>query len=137
LIPQAEGHAPLEGAETGAGSTRNTICVCEDYPSTLLLVVDLLEREGFEVAAFPNADRGLSYLEGHASSVRMLLTDVRMPGNIDGLALARITAEKWPWIRIVIASGVGEDGVPRPDGAILLPKPWRSADLIAQVHAQG
>lgn len=113
----------------------NIICVCEDYPSTRLLVVDLLESEGFRVAAFPNGDSAFAYLERHAEDVGLLWTDLRMPGRLDGIALAHEVAERWPWIRIVVASGAEEDAARVPAGARFLLKPWRAADLLGHARS--
>ena len=53
-----------------------------------------------------NSDAALELLEAD-SDVQLLFTDADMPGTIDGLALAKQVRDRWPHIRIMIASARG------------------------------
>jgi DNA-binding NtrC family response regulator len=69
-------------------------------------------------------------LQTHAHRVTLLFSDVQMPGDMDGFALARHVAERWPDIAIVLASG---DITPRagdmPEKATFISKPF-SAQIV-------
>lgn len=91
----------------------------------------LLEDHGFGVFEAANAGQALVILREHYRIVTLLFTDVDMPGSVmDGFALARHTAEHWPDIGILVASGrrAPEPG-DMPDGAMFVPKPF-SAEIV-------
>lgn len=82
---------------------------------TLVVVVDddVLERmgasymfwdAGYRVLEAGDADEALQFFEENAD-VRLLFTDVSMPGSMNGSDLARLVAERWPGVGIIIASG--------------------------------
>ena len=75
------------------------VLVVEDEPLIRLAVVDALDDEGLKVLEAATPDEALKLLlTGVAISV--LLTDVKMPGPIDGLDLANHVAACWPHISI-------------------------------------
>ena len=84
-------------------------------PQDLILVVDddVLERmgasymfsdSGYRVLEAGSADVALTFLETNAD-IRLLFTDVNMPGAINGADLARRVAERWPKVGIIMTSG--------------------------------
>jgi DNA-binding NtrC family response regulator len=85
----------------------------------------ILDDAGFASMTARDTPEALKMIEKNASSTVLLFTDIDMPGGPDGLALARETAERWPHISIVVASGVQRPG-PKdlPEGAVFLPKPF-------------
>lgn len=97
--------------------------VVEDDPLVRLQIVDALEALGQPALEAGNAKDALDLLEGSAT-IRHLVTDIRMPGGTDGLALARIVLERWPAINVVVASGRRRDEVDLPSGATFLSKPF-------------
>ena len=100
-----------------------------------LIATEILLDEGFEVIDFGCGDHGHAYLVEHAADVRMLFTDVQMPGRLDGVALAHLVAVSWPWITLLVTSGspaISPDLL--PEGATFIVKPWRHADIVAHAH---
>ena len=81
------------------------VLVVEDEPITRMDVVEQLEESGFKVFEAPDADRAIKILEAN-SAIRVLFTDIDMPGSMDGLKLAAAVRDRWPPIRIVVASGL-------------------------------
>jgi DNA-binding NtrC family response regulator len=64
-------------------------------------------------------------LAEHADHVTLLFSDVEMPGDTNGFALAPHVDEHWPWIEIVIASGHLQPGPgDMPEKASFLRKPF-------------
>lgn len=80
------------------------VLIVEDEPIVRFYESELAEGAGFLTLMASNADEALRELEGPVD-VRILLTDVAMPGTMDGIDLANRVRERWPDIRIVIASG--------------------------------
>lgn len=84
----------------------------------------MLEADGGE--------RALAVSESFPGAIDLLLTDVRMPG-LGGLELAGRLCLRRPGLRVLYVSGYPGDGV-RPDGAPLLAKPFRPAELAEAVR---
>lgn len=62
--------------------------------------------------------------------IRLVFTDVEMPGSMDGLRLAHAVRKKWPPIAIMLASGkamVEKDLL--PTGALFFTKPYDQLEL--------
>jgi len=113
-----------------------TVLLAEDEALVRMMAADVLREEGgFKVVEVVNGDEALTVLEATAD-VRALVTDVEMPGSLDGFTLSRVVRQAWPHIGIVVTSGRMP---PRPNdlpsGALFIPKPYRPADLVAAVRA--
>ncbi len=111
------------------------VLLVEDEPLVRMLAADVLREEGgFKVVEANNADEALRVLEA-ATRVRVLVTDVEMPGSLDGFMLARLVHRAWPHIGIVVLSGRMAPGPGSlSTGALFLAKPYRPETLIAMVH---
>ena len=77
----------------------------EDEPLARMDAVLLLEEAGFEVKEFVVVEKAIAFLETKAPAVVFVFTDVHTPGRLDGVALAQVASDRWPWIKIVITSG--------------------------------
>jgi CheY-like chemotaxis protein len=111
------------------------VLLVEDEALVRMMAADVLREEGgFKVVEAADADEALTVLDATAD-VRALVTDVEMPGSLDGFTLARVVKQAWPQIGIVVTSGRMAPG-PKdlPSGALFMPKPYRPADLLAAVR---
>ena len=81
-----------------------TILVVEDEILVRLWVTDELRANGFTVLEAANGDEALRILNS-AVAVDLVFTDVRMPGVIDGVALAQWLRKERPGLKVMIASG--------------------------------
>lgn len=80
-----------------------TVLIVEDEPIIRFYESQLAESAGFHTLTAGSADEALRALND-GGPVQILLTDVAMPGMMDGIELANVVRERWPDIRIVIAS---------------------------------
>ena len=64
----------------------------------------LVEDAGFTSVDAVDADEAVAILESR-SDIAPLLTDIQMPGTMDGLGLAHSVHERWPPIKIILVSG--------------------------------
>jgi len=87
------------------GGMRNLILIVEDEPLVRMLAVDVAQDAGFDTLEAASADEALLLLEAHPN-IQILMTDIDMPGSMNGLRLAAITRERWPAIEIVVVSGM-------------------------------
>lgn len=112
-----------------------TALVVEDHPEVRSIAATILEETDLRVEEAESAEQALSYLREHGSEVAMIFADVKLPGGIDGIGLARIAADSWPWIRVVVTSGFMDrslDELPRT--AFFMPKPWRALDVLVEAE---
>jgi DNA-binding LytR/AlgR family response regulator len=80
-----------------------------------------------------SGDEAKLVLQQHGESIVLLFSDVDMPGETNGFALARHTAEHWPAIEIVIASGhVMPQSGEMPEKATFISKPFNK--LMVHEH---
>lgn len=84
------------------------VLVVEDEALLRLDLVAHLENFGYEVVEAGTAAEAIDILE-RDRSIRVVFTDIRMPGEMDGAALARCIRERWPPTIIVICSGNSQD----------------------------
>jgi two-component system, response regulator PdtaR len=75
------------------------ILVVDDEAMLRFCAAEALEGEGFEVIEAANADEALKVLASR-QDVRLLFTDIQMPGKLDGMDLARKVHEQWPKIKL-------------------------------------
>ena len=110
------------------------VLVVEDEPITRMDVVDQLEEGGFKVFEAPDADRAIKILEANPA-IRVLFTDVDMPGSMDGLKLAAAVRDRWPPIRIVVASGLRKINIDAlPDDSHFFSKPYNVNEIAATMR---
>ena len=81
-----------------------TVMVVEDETLVRLDIVISLENEGFLVLEASNADDAIDMLNAHPE-IRLMFTDIDMPGSMDGLRLAAAVRNRWPPVKIIVASG--------------------------------
>ena len=111
------------------------VFIVEDEPLIRLMAADVLVDAGYAVLEADSADAALNVLNAGANKINVLFTDVHMPGEIDGLALAHHTMRHWPWIGQLITSGVAHPTVNRmPKGSFFLPKPYRTGEIIKHLQ---
>lgn len=94
----------------------------------------ILEQAGFQVLDAEHGDAAFDLLTTRHPDVVLLFTDVQMPGERDGFALARSVAALWPHISIVVVSGhVKPKPNSMPDKARFINKPFSAALVHAHL----
>ncbi|WP_431034804.1 response regulator [Pseudomonas yamanorum] len=99
------------------------VLVVEDDEIVRPLMVEALLLLGLDSIECATGDEALKVLNARPN-VSLVITDVRMPGDIDGLQLSRLIWTQWPDLPVVIVSGntVLPPGF-LPENARFLPKP--------------
>ena len=109
------------------------VLVVEDEPLIRLGIVSMLEDRGFVVVEAPNADEAIRKLQSQPE-IAIVLTDVDMPGTMDGVKLAHYVHNRWPPIRLIVISGKvrpREDEL--PEGARFVSKPYEEMYLLGVI----
>lgn len=100
------------------------VLVVEDEPLLLMTAIDIVEGAGFEAIAARDADEAIRLLES-IPDIRILFTDIHMPGSMDGLKLAAAVRRRWPPIEIIIVSGMKRpDAAEMPERSVFFSKPY-------------
>ena len=124
-------HSPLSNAR-----------IAEEEPprgrETLLLVeeevaVMLLEQLGYRVLHAQSADAALQLLAS-GKAVDLVFTDIVMPGELDGMALARQVKEEYPDIAVLLTTGYAKAANASESGFPILRKPYQLAALARAIR---
>lgn len=115
-------------------ANRNAILVVDDDPLLRELLAGILIDEGFVVIEADSAKQALAQLESFPN-VKLLLTDIQMPGEVDGLELVRIVRRRWPAVASIVSSGrIRPLREEMPAQVRFIPKPWRANEMLRQVN---
>jgi two-component system, response regulator PdtaR len=110
-----------------------TILFVEDEVLVRMTLADQLRSAGYVVLEASNADEALDLLHSKGHGVQLLLSDIRMPGWIDGVELARAIRAQHPEIKIVLASGESFSASHWGDTDGFFPKPYNARRLIEHI----
>jgi CheY-like chemotaxis protein len=93
-----------------------------------------LDMAGFDVLEAGDADEAIAILSAR-NDIRLIFTDIHMPGSMDGLKLAHFVRDRWPPVKVVATSGRARiSASDLPEGGRFLPKPYSAAELTATLH---
>ena len=119
------------------------ILMVEDEPLVRLTQVDILREAEIWVVEAQDADEAFELLKTRPD-IRAVLTDVNMPGSMDGFEFARLVRQGWPEVGVLVISGkTGPGPGDLPPNAAFLHKPILPDDLVAALrkvmagHPQG
>jgi len=115
-----------------AVKARSAILVAEDEVLIRLEIAEQLRGAGYTVIEAANAHEALELLH-HSAEVKVVVSDIQMPGSIDGAALARVVRAEFPAIKIILASGhFAAAGGAEHDG--FFRKPFDVAELVKHIR---
>lgn len=111
------------------------ILVVEDEPLQRMMAVDLVERAGFEAVEASSADEAVSILETRLD-IRLVFTDIDMPGGMDGMKLAASIRDRWPPIELIIISGKRRPTLEDlPARGVFFEKPYKRNEVTAAMKS--
>lgn len=100
----------------------------------LLNAMDMMEDAGFVTYGASNAAEAILLLERHLD-IRVMFTDIDMPGSMDGLMLAKAVRGRWPPVSIIVTSGHARvTSQDLPSDGVFFPKPYVPARILAEVR---
>jgi len=137
LTRQLLAFARQQAIDPGQLQGSETILLADDAPSLRQLVAEMLQAQGYTVLEAADGNEALELAKAHAAKIRLLVTDVIMPG-LNGKMLAEWLSRTNPAIRILFISGHINNNAVRD--AMLLPgthflrKPFNPLDLARKVR---
>jgi len=109
--------------------------IVEDDPDLRELGAALLEETDLRVVECEDAEQAMAVMAREGDDVALVFTDIRLPGLLDGVDLARRIKALWPHVAMVVTSGF-EIRRPEklPDNVTYMPKPWLALDVLMQAE---
>jgi PAS domain S-box-containing protein len=123
-LPIATGE-PLQGNET--------VLLVEDNPEVREVAGMLLGQLGYRVCPVQSASAAWQLLES-GEAIDLVFTDIVMPGELDGLALAYRIKEEYPDIAVLLTSGYAKATNTREAGFPVLRKPYQLPTLAGAIR---
>jgi CheY-like chemotaxis protein len=110
------------------------VLVVEDEILLRMSALDMVEDAGFTSVEAVDGDEAVAILESR-SDIALVFTDIQMPGSIDGLELAHAVHERWPPIKIILASGrLQPANTDIPPESRFFGKPFEAREMIAEMQ---
>ncbi len=131
---------PAASPETRPVATigSETILLVEDDPDLRLSVRTNLSRLGYHVLESQNGPQALQVLQAKQGEIRLLLTDMVMPGGMTGTELTLLARARNPQLKVVCMSGYSAELVgkawPIAGSVTCLTKPFQASELARAVR---
>jgi len=127
-------NAPDQAAQAEQGQT---ILVVDDEPLVRMLIVEVVEEAGYVALEAADGQAGLRILQSSAR-VDLVITDVGLPGGMNGRQMADAARVNRPDLRILFVTGYAENAVvgngSLDAGMSILTKPFAMDTLSAKIH---
>ena len=111
------------------------ILVVEDDPLIREFVVEALREEGYEVIHAANGEQALAWCKRRVADV--LVTDIKLPGRIDGWQIAEHCREHDPGLPVIYATGFSPVEARPVPGSLTLQKPYHPDRIVKAVREMG
>jgi two-component system, response regulator PdtaR len=111
------------------------VLVVEDDALVRFMASALVEDAGFTSVEARDADQAIAILEAR-DDIRLVFTDIDMPGTMDGLKLAHYVHRRWPPIQLLLVSGktiLNDSDLPA--GSRYFPKPYAIAHIKSAIQS--
>ncbi|CAB3856337.1 Chemotaxis protein CheY [Achromobacter aegrifaciens] len=115
-------------------TAQTVVLVVDDNETARWILAEILASEGYTVCEAGSADEALQRL-GERSDVRAVITDIEMPGSMNGLEMAALIRSQTPEIAVLLTSGrqyPAAEALPPATKFIL--KPWAPDTLLRELE---
>lgn len=106
------------------------VLIVEDSAMIRMGAVELVLSAGYEALEARDADEAIRILESR-DDIDLVFTDVQMPGTMDGIKLSHHIRDRWPPVKLILASGatiIEESSL--PGGSRFFSKPYDDTTII-------
>lgn len=138
LVSGQEGTFSLRKEQRNAVGGSETILLVEDNPNLLALVRSVLVGLGYRVLEALNGAAALEVFRQHRNEILLVLTDLVLPGELNGRELARRLLDEKPELKVIYTSGysaeVADKDLKLEDGINFLSKPYKSYKLANTIR---
>ncbi len=136
LLPSGKKTKPVDSGKLG--HTKATILVVDDEPANQRLLTRWFVRSGYEVLSASDAAEAIDCIKKCDGAIDVLLSDLVMPGEMDGLELVDYVTAHYPHVVTAIATGYSEQVVKSTSqvkgSIIMLSKPYKLEDATKLIE---
>ncbi|MBN1698180.1 MAG: PAS domain S-box protein [Spirochaetales bacterium] len=138
-VPDVKNVSVQHHHRDGKISGSETILLVEDEQLVSSLLHNVLEKNGYRVLPAANAEEAMKIVRKHNKSIDLLITDVIMPGKLNGYELAAKIIKRIPQVRVIYMSGYIDnplvlEGMQNP-GINFLQKPFEPTVIVKKVRS--
>jgi len=115
--------------------SRRAALIVDDQPFVGMVASDILKESGYETFHAFDANDATALLREHPE-IEIVVTEAKLPGEVNGLELCRQVAAQRPNVQFVVTA---ENELPAgdiPNGARVLHKPYASGELKTLIAAK-
>jgi CheY-like chemotaxis protein len=123
----------LQAPDAAPFGQGEAVLVVEDNSDVRQVAVSTLKSLGFRVTETETADEAADLLKNNCD-FRLVLSDVRMPGKLNGVDLASLIKKKYPNVQVLLTTGYAED-MASVEEVDLIYKPYRAVDLAQKIKS--
>lgn len=115
-------------------TAETAILIVDDEPIIRFDLVDFFEDAGFRVFDAESADQAIVIMSVN-SAIRIVLTDIQMPGSMDGVKLAHYIRDRYPPTLLIVASGIVKPTPQElPTNTMFVSKPYNPRQVLAAIQ---
>ena len=111
--------------------SRPLYLIVDDEPELRSYLRLFLQRQGAEILEAEDAVTALRILKKLAGEVDLLITDIQMPGEMDGVDLGYSVKNQFPSVPVILVSGAVEKP---PTDFVLVRKPYRHDEILSAIE---
>lgn len=135
--PEIDGTNDASSADESGKGGRGTVLLVDDEAKLRAIAARQIEDLGYEVVTAASGEAALALLHG-GTHADLLLTDIVMPGGMDGRQLATEVRAAFPAMKLIFSSGFTEarisESIGTTFGSLILSKPYRKAELAQRLR---
>lgn len=143
LIPRSTQDVVIAGPERTEGTARgkgNLVLVVEDDESVRKMTITILRQLNYQVVAFDSARPAFNAIEHGRVDPDLVLSDVSLPGEMNGFQLGELIRKVRPELPIVFMSGYSDELLPTDSSALdisdIIQKPFSINELARRVSSE-
>jgi DNA-binding NtrC family response regulator len=111
----------------------HTILIVEDEAIIRFELADFFQDAGYSVFEASDADEAIAVLE-RETTIRIVLTDIQLPGSMDGLKLAHYVRDRYPPTVLLVTSGMAHlTAEALPKNSLFIAKPFDPIRVLEQI----
>lgn len=113
--------------------TAPSVLVLEDDELLRMLLIEIIEDMGEIVVSYASADDGMVFLESGTHQLCLIVSDINMPGLLNGYDLSKIVTLRWPLLPMILTSGGVQRVFELGPNISFLAKPWTCEAMLHSV----
>jgi two-component system NtrC family sensor kinase len=126
---------PAQPVPADSGPLAGRVMLVEDNEDVAHSTAAILQASGLDVKHHWSADAALATLHGGSALPDIVLSDIEMPGTLNGMDLAFRLRERWPRLPVVLVTGYAKQLEEAVSGGLrVLPKPTPPHELLRELR---